>query len=42
MAPAKTLKFIVFGGGGKVARHFARLAVREGHGVVAVVRGEEQ
>ncbi|ORY27757.1 hypothetical protein BCR39DRAFT_565604 [Naematelia encephala] len=33
--------FLVFGGGGKVARHFARLAVMEGHEVVSVVRNDD-
>ena len=36
------MKFIVFGGGGKVARHFARLAVADGHSVISVVRNEDQ
>lgn len=36
------MKFLVFGGGGKVARHFARLAIAEGHEVIPVVRDESQ
>jgi uncharacterized protein YbjT (DUF2867 family) len=36
------MKFIVFGGGGKVARHFARLATADGHSVISVVRNEDQ
>lgn len=36
------MKFLVFGGGGKVARHLARLAVKDGHQVVPIVRNDEQ
>ncbi|GFZ46665.1 hypothetical protein JCM24511_03885 [Saitozyma sp. JCM 24511] len=35
------MKFLVFGGGGKVSRHFARLATAEGDEVVSVVRNED-
>lgn len=34
------MKFVVFGGGGKVAQHFARLASAEGHEVLSVVRND--
>jgi hypothetical protein len=37
-----SMKFVVFGGGGKVARHFARLAIADGHSVISVVRNEDQ
>ncbi|KAI9635353.1 uncharacterized protein MKK02DRAFT_25289 [Dioszegia hungarica] len=35
------MKFLVVGGGGQVARHLARLALKEGHEVVPVVRNED-
>lgn len=38
----KKLKILVFGGGGKVARHLARLGRKAGHEVVSVVRNEDQ
>jgi len=38
----KFMKFLVFGGGGKVSRHFARLASSEGHEVVSVIRDDSQ
>jgi len=34
------MKFLVFGGGGKVARHFARIAGQQGHEVVSVIRDD--
>jgi len=37
-----SMKFVVFGGGGKVAQHFARLATGAGHKVISVVRNEDQ
>jgi uncharacterized protein YbjT (DUF2867 family) len=36
------MKVLVFGGGGKVSRHFARLATADGDEVVSVVRNEDQ
>jgi nucleoside-diphosphate-sugar epimerase len=38
----KKLKILVFGGGGKVARHLARLGTEAGHEVISVVRNEDQ
>ena len=37
-----TMKFLVFGGGGKVARHLTRIASKEGNKVVCVVRNGTQ
>lgn len=37
-----SMKFLVFGGGGKVARHFAKIAVKDGHEVISVVRNDDQ
>ncbi|ORX34496.1 hypothetical protein BD324DRAFT_636145 [Kockovaella imperatae] len=34
------MKFVIFGGGGKVARHFTRIASGQGHKVVCVVRND--
>jgi hypothetical protein len=36
------MKYIVFGGGGQVALHFAKLAISKGHEVVSVVRDDSQ
>lgn len=41
-SPTISMKFLVFGGGGKVARHFAQLAVAKGDEVISVVRNEDQ
>lgn len=42
MSTQKSLTFVVFGGGGQVARHLARLGVQAGHKVVSVIRNENQ
>jgi uncharacterized protein YbjT (DUF2867 family) len=42
MSSSKSLKLLVFGGGGKVARHLARLGSRAGFEIVSVVRNEDQ
>lgn len=39
---ARSMKFIAFGGGGKVAQHFAKSAIAQGHEVIAVVRDDSQ
>jgi uncharacterized protein YbjT (DUF2867 family) len=36
------MKFVIFGGGGLVARHFARAASTAGHRVISVVRNNDQ
>jgi uncharacterized protein YbjT (DUF2867 family) len=36
------MKYIAFGGGGKVAQYFARSAIAKGHEVIAVVRDDSQ
>ncbi|OCF37442.1 hypothetical protein I317_05257 [Kwoniella heveanensis CBS 569] len=34
------VKFLVFGGGGKVAQHLARIGVKEGHEIHSVIRND--
>ena len=36
------MKYLVFGGGGQVALHFAKTAITKGHEVVSVVRDDSQ
>lgn len=36
------MKFVIFGGGGHVARHFARIATKASHNVISVVRNDTQ
>jgi len=36
------MKYLVFGGGGQVALHFAKTAIAKGHEVVSVVRDDSQ
>jgi len=36
------MKYLVFGGGGQVALHFAKTAIAKGHEVISVVRDDSQ
>jgi len=36
------MKYLVFGGGGQVALHFAKTAIANGHEVISVVRDDSQ
>jgi hypothetical protein len=36
------MKYLVFGGGGQVALHFAKTAITNGHEVISVVRDDTQ
>jgi uncharacterized protein YbjT (DUF2867 family) len=36
------MKYVVFGGGGQVAQHFAKIAIKNGHQVISVVRDDSQ
>jgi hypothetical protein len=36
------MKYVVFGGGGQVALHFAKTAIGKGHQVISVVRDDSQ
>lgn len=36
------MKYLVFGGGGQVALHFAKTAITSGHQVISVVRDDSQ